>query len=64
MVNSKKELKAEKQRLKSMNMKNVFNEDADPEAIDHQWDELSMSDELFVKARPHPEIYDNSKSFE
>jgi hypothetical protein len=47
-----------------MNMMNVFNEDADPEAIDAQWDEMSMSDELFVKAEAHPEIYDNSKSFE
>lgn len=47
-----------------MNMKNVFNEDADPEAINHRWDEMSMSDELFIKAGPHPEIYDNSKSFE
>lgn len=47
-----------------MKMKKFFNDDSDCEKIDHQWDDLSMSDNLFEKVDPQPDIYDNSKSFE
>ena len=49
---------------KSIKMKNFFNEDSDVEKIDHRWEEMSISDDIFEKVEPQPDIYDNSKSYE
>jgi hypothetical protein len=64
VTNSKKEKKAEKKMEKSIKVKKFFNDDSDVEKIDHQWDEMSISDDIFEKVEPQPDIYDNSKSYE